>query len=114
MNQLIIAPPATYSPDYKSAPLTPRLPGELSPSKIAAPSGALGVATGSLPVSSAEALCRVWQNREQSHQGAAVAEQFSASGDMRHTYAANAYRDCVAMLRREMARAIKRQPEENK
>ena len=56
MNQPIIAPPATFSPDYKSAPLAPRVPSALAPSKVASPSGAFSVTGGSKAVPSAEVL----------------------------------------------------------
>lgn len=56
MNKPIIAPPATFSPDYKSASPAPRVPSALSPSEVAAPSGAFSVTGGSNPVSSAEGV----------------------------------------------------------
>jgi hypothetical protein len=89
-------------------------PSELAPSEPPAPQGSLRCdGMVGLRAESAEALCRDWQNREQSHRGAASAERFSARGDMRHTYAADAYKTCVAMLRRQMAAENKRQPEPN-
>lgn len=82
-------------------------------STTAGPASSLAPATGWVPVSRVEALCRQWQNYEQSHRGPASSERFLSSGDMRHTYAADAYKECVAMLRREIARATVRQPAPN-
>lgn len=47
MKTLIIAPPASYSPDYKSASLAPKLPSAHAPSKSAGEPRSLDVATGS-------------------------------------------------------------------
>lgn len=71
-------------------------------------------ATGSLPVSSAEALCLEWKKRSKDHRAHARANGETYGGpDLRHTFAADVYLVCESMLRIEMARANLRQPEGN-
>lgn len=101
--------------DLEDKPDGPDRLSAIEASEIACKSARCALATGSLPVSSAEALCRDWKAREDAQRSLAEekGERFSASGDMRHTYAADALKLCHAMLRRQIVAASKRQPEEN-
>lgn len=65
-----------------------------------AQSGALAVGGGWVPVSSAEALCVRWDG---------AAESYRGGGDISQVVA-NAFELCSKELRREIARANKRQP----
>ena len=75
------------------------VPSELPPSEPHGQRERSGLATGSLPVSSAEALCYRWE---------AEAQRCGEQADV-----ANCLIECAHDLRRELARANQRQPEEN-
>jgi len=80
----------------------------------AAPSGALAVAPGSLPVPSAEALCVVWETAAKIRDDMANELRSKGELDLSLENTADAYEHCAQQLRREIARATERQPEENK
>lgn len=77
--------------------------------------GHCDVSTGSLPVSSAEALCRDWKKRIKIARDLRGLQhkQGNKASSRRWRMRADAIEQCVEDLRREMARATVRQPEEN-
>jgi Leu/Phe-tRNA-protein transferase len=87
---------ANTQPSYTSR----RVTSELAPSESAGPAKVVAaVATGSLPVSSAEALCAEWE--------------WNASREILPDDERHVYRICAKELRREIASATERQLEEN-
>ncbi len=107
MEHITIAPPASYSPDYKSLPPAPQVPGAGAPSKIAGPVGSLALAACSLPASSAEVLR--WLAKRESYYHAEAAKYMCE-------ILAGRAEECSQLakgLRRQMGYADIRQPEEN-
>lgn len=104
MKPLIIAPPASYSPDYKSAPLPPRAPSELPPPEPQGQRERSGLATGSLPVLER----RMLELDAEWNETAAEHARVQGLDAIAKHYAIKAQR-----LRRDLGRAIERQPEEN-
>lgn len=113
MNQPIIAPPATFSPDYKSAPTAPLVPSASAPSKVASPSGAFSVAGGSIPVASAEAFA------DHCDTEATISEKFAGRPNQSdydrgwNEGMARGLRQVAKDIRRLVGLATVRQPESN-
>lgn len=116
MNTPIIAPPASYSPDYKSAPLPPRVASELAAPKTAGPAPVVAaVSTGSGWVSAGLLLqlARAWDRtaNKEKHEAELCRDHTNMVG---HFAIHGAYKTASQELRLLVEDATERQPEENK
>jgi len=100
---------------YKPVRIGPEPESERGPSKVAAPSGSLGVARGWVPVSSAEALAAEMRAKGVSHHKLAVAarRRGAYSVNARHRAASSALLLYAYKLRRLVEDATVRQPAPN-
>ena len=85
---------------------------ERAPSEPAGPAKVVAaVATGSLPVLSAEALCCEWEEKARDYQR--ISGPCDEAGKIKFTAIADAFWACAAGLRRQMEATTERQPEKN-
>lgn len=83
-----------------------------TPSETAGPAPVVAaVATGSLPVLSAEALCCEWEEKARDYQR--LSGPCDEAGKIKFTAIADTFWACAAGLRRQMEATTERQPEEN-
>ena len=83
--------------------------------ETAGPAGSLGVGGGCLEVSSAEALCREWDNEAAWWEKSADKHQIAQNWSDAHSALAKSvtFDACARRLRRLMAAAKSRQPQDN-
>lgn len=83
-----------------------------TPSETAGPAKVVAaVATCSLPVLSAEALCCEWEEKARDYQR--LSGPCDEAGKIKFTAIADTFWACAAGLRRQMEATTERQPEEN-
>lgn len=103
---------AKKTAELRATRATLKAASELATSETAGPAKVVAaVATGSLPVVEAESLCAEWEDKAKGWQQ--MSRGRDPEAQLRVNGMCEALKQCARQLRRRMAAATERQPEEN-